>query len=97
MALIGIFEAEGSGFHGTIETFLAVLAVRFESVVGGPEAAPDYRIYRGNAEIGAAWKRQTKANRRYLAVILDDPSLPRPIECRLVQADGAWNLMWSRT
>ena len=97
MAVIGKFKALGPGFKGTIETFLEVLEVRIELASGGAQASPDYRVFRGAAEIGAAWNRQTKAKRRYLAIILDDPSLPRPVECRLVQAADEWNLMWSRS
>jgi uncharacterized protein (DUF736 family) len=97
MAVIGKFKAVGLGFQGAIETFLAVLEVHIEPTAGGSEAAPDFRVYRGAAEIGGAWNRHTKAKRRYLAIILDDPSLPRPVECRLVQAEDGWNLMWSRT
>lgn len=96
MAVIGKFMATGPGFEGRIETFLTALEVRLEPV-GGAQAAPDYRVFRGDAEIGAAWNRQTKAKRRYLAIVLDDPSLARPIECRLVQSDSAWSLMWSRS
>lgn len=96
MAVIGKFKAAGPGFEGRIETFLEVLEVRIEPASGGAQAAPDYRVFRGDAEIGAAWNRQTKAKRRYLAIILDDPSLARPIDCRLVQIEGAWSLMWSR-
>ena len=96
MAKIGHFTPADAGFQGTIETFLTVLEARFERVGSGSDATPDFRIYRGAAEIGAAWERRTKAKRRYLAVVLDDPSLPRPVECRLVQADDGWSLMWSR-
>lgn len=97
MAMIGKFTAADTGFEGTIETFLAVLEVRIERTDVGPEAAPDFRVYRGAAEIGAAWNRLTKAKRRYLAVVIDDPSLARPIECRLVQSVDGWSLMWSRS
>jgi len=97
MAVIGQFKAAGTGFTGTIETFLAVLDVRFEAVTAGAEAAPDFRIYRGAGEIGAGWERRTKAKRRYLAVVFDDPSLPRVVECRLVQSAEGWQLMWSRS
>lgn len=96
MAMIGEFRAEDTGFRGTIETFLSVLEVRIERTQNRAQAAPDFRIYRGAAEIGAAWDRETKSKRRYLAVVIDDPSLARPIECRLVQSDTNWSLMWSR-
>ena len=97
MAIIGTFAASGGGFHGTIETFQSVLEAMLEPTgAAGEGAIPDFRLFRGGSEIGAAWNRTTKARRRYLAVVIDDPSLPRPIECRLVQAEGGWRLMWSR-
>ena len=60
--------------------------------------APDYRIVAGNFEIGAAWKKVSKAERPYLSVTLDDPSFPATIYARLVEGeDGAHNLIWSRS
>ena len=50
------------------------------------ENAPDYRIQAGSGyEIGAAWKKVSKAERPYLSVILDDPSFPGTIHARLVE------------
>lgn len=97
MAIIGTFTATGDRFDGTIETFTSAMAARFEPT-GAAEgvAAPGYRVFRGASEIGAAWTRRTKARRRYLLVRIDDPAWSRPIECRLVQAEQGWLLMWSR-
>ena len=51
----------------------------------------------GAMEIGAAWKRQTATQREYLSVKLDDPSLPAPVNARLIAADDDnMNLYWSR-
>ncbi len=62
------------------------------------ENAPDYRIVAGNFEIGAAWKKISKADRPYLSVTLDDPSFPATIYARMVEAeDGTHNLIWSRS
>ena len=48
-------------------------------------------------EIGAAWKRQSKANKPYLSVKLDDPSFPAPVNARLIDAeDGGASLYWTR-
>ena len=63
------------------------------------ENAPDYRVVAGNGlEIGAAWKKLSKAERPCLSVTLDDPSLPATLYARLVEGeDGAHNLIWSRS
>ena len=50
-----------------------------------------------NTEIGAAWKRQSKANRDYLSVRIDDPTFPAPVNARLIDGeDGEANLYWTR-
>ena len=45
------------------------------------EGAPDFRVYAGRAELGAAWKAQTNGDepRDYLGVQLDDRSFPEPV------------------
>jgi uncharacterized protein (DUF736 family) len=49
-------------------------------------------------EIGAAWKKLSKAERSYLSVTLDDPSFPATIYARLVEGeDGAHTLIWTRS
>ena len=62
------------------------------------DKAPDYRIFAGATEFGAAWKKTSKAEREYLSVKLDDPSFPAPIYASLVEAeDGeSFSLIWSR-
>jgi len=50
-----------------------------------------------NTEIGAAWKRQSKANRDYLSVRIDDPTFPTPVNARLIDGeDGEATLYWTR-
>ena len=63
--------------------------------------APDFRIFAGKTEFGAAWKKTSRENRDYLSVKLDDPSFPAPIYASLVDApegsgDG-YSLIWSRS
>ncbi len=59
--------------------------------------APDYRVYAGNFELGAAWKKISQAKRPYLSVTLDDPSFPATLYARLVEGeDGTHDLIWSR-
>ena len=48
------------------------------------DKAPDYRIWAGAIEFGAAWKKTARdSEREYLSVKLDDLSFPAPIH-----ADG---------
>ena len=48
-------------------------------------------------EIGAAWNRQTSANRAYLSVKVDVPCFPAPLNARLIDdQNGSANHYWSR-
>ncbi len=62
------------------------------------DKAPDYRVFAGQIEIGAGWKKTSGTGREYLSVKLDDPSLPAPIYASLVEAEGEgeFTLIWSR-
>ncbi|HEY1544966.1 MAG TPA: DUF736 domain-containing protein [Xanthobacteraceae bacterium] len=75
--------------------------VQFRSVKKNGAQEPDYRIVEdgvaGTVELGAAWKRTSKAGSEFLSVTLDDPALPKALSAALMlgQADGAI-LIWSR-
>ena len=99
MANIGTFTAQNNGFAGTVRTLTLNVKVRIVPNDKGREHAPDFRIVAGNSlEIGAAWKKVSKAERPYLSCTLDDPSFPATIYARLVEGeDGAHNLIWTRS
>ena len=99
MANIGTFTAQNNGFTGTVRTLTLNVKVKIVPSDKESENAPDYRIVAGTGyEIGAAWKKVSKADRPYLSVTLDDPSFPATIYARLVEGDdGAHNLIWSRS
>ena len=99
MANIGTFAAQNGSYTGTIRTLTLNVKVRLVSSDKASENAPDYRVVAGNGlEIGAAWKKLSKAERPYLSVTLDDPSFPATLYDRLVEGeDGAHNLIWSRS
>jgi len=99
MATIGSFTAGKDGYIGTIRTL--TINVKAKIVANDQkksEAAPDFRIYAGRAELGAAWKTPTNGDepRNYLSVLLDDPSFPEPIRVALLEEDGAAYLVWNR-
>nr|WP_312444238.1 DUF736 domain-containing protein [Brevundimonas naejangsanensis] len=97
MAAIGTFTAQGDGYAGSITTLtLDVKAATFRPNDKADDKAPDYRIFAGQTEFGAAWRKTSRENRGYLSVKLDDPSFPAPIYASLVEVEGGHSLIWSR-
>lgn len=101
MATIGTFTKQDDTFTGTLRTLaLSVKARIVRDEAKGKENAPDYRIFSGSVELGAAWKRTSKeGGREFLSVKLDDPSFPAPIYATLTASEGDANtfaLIWSR-
>jgi uncharacterized protein (DUF736 family) len=99
MATIGTFNKQDDGsISGAIKTLtLNVKSVVLRPVDKDNDKAPDFRIFSGQTEFGAAWKKTSKENRDYVSVKLDDPSFPDPIYASLVDADEGYSLIWSRS
>ena len=88
-----------AGFSGAVKTLTLNVKAKFVPTEGESERGPDFRIFAGATEFGAAWKKTARETQRdYLSVKLDDPSFPAPIYASLVEGeDGeAHNLIWSR-
>lgn len=85
---------------GAVRTLtLNVKTVKFVPTEGDSERGPDFRIFAGASEFGAAWKKTARETQReYLSVKLDDPSFPAPIYASLVEGEDSegHNLIWSR-
>jgi uncharacterized protein (DUF736 family) len=100
MATIGTFTKSDDGsFTGAIKTLtLNVKPARLQPAHSESEKGPDYRIFAGQTEFGAAWKKTSREEREYLSVKLDDPSFAAPIYATLVEGEGGThNLIWSRS
>lgn len=99
MATIGTFTKDDPGnYNGAIKTLtLDVKKATFRKVEKTNEQAPDFRIFSGQTEFGAAWKKTSKEDRAYLSVKLDDPSFSAPIYASLIDADEGYSLIWSRS
>ena len=99
MATIGTFHQDGDGsYTGSIKTLtLNVKTAVLRKVEKDNDKAPDFRIFSGQTEFGAAWKKTSRENRDYVSVKLDDPSFPAPIYASLVDADDGYSLIWSRS
>ncbi|HLG89125.1 MAG TPA: DUF736 domain-containing protein [Alphaproteobacteria bacterium] len=99
MATIGTFTKSDNGYTGSVRTLTVNAKARITPVERKEkDKAPDYRVFAGTAEIGAAWKKTSEAGREYVSVKLDDPSFPAPIFASLVQLEGEedYALIWSR-
>lgn len=98
MATIGTFTQQADGtYSGSIKTLtLNVKSAVLRANEKTEDKAPDFRIFSGQTEFGAAWKRTSKEDREYLSCKLDDPSFPAPIYASLVKTDEGHSLIWSR-
>ena len=99
MATIGTFTKDDTGnYNGAIKTLtLNVKQALLRPAETENDKAPDFRIFAGQTEFGAAWKKTSRENRDYLSVKLDDPSFPATIYASLVDADEGYSLIWSRS
>ncbi|WP_306253768.1 DUF736 domain-containing protein [Parvularcula sp. IMCC14364] len=101
MATIGTFSKTDNGYTGTIRTMtINVKSTFVPNEKNGNDKAPDFRIYAGGAELGAAWRAFAKGDNdnQYLSVELDDPSFDKPIRAAFFEKaeEGKGVLVWSR-
>ncbi len=103
MALIGHFTRTKSGYSGHIRTLtLDAALVLLPADPSDAENAPDFRVHLGDEdgpEVGAGWKRTGEKAGDYVSLLLDDPTLARPMRANLFQSGddkSAWGLNWSR-
>ena len=99
MAPIGAFTLKDGAWTGTIRTMTingkAQLVPNKEKANG----APDFRLYAGGAELGAAWRQDSKDGETpYLAVKLDDPSFAQPMRAAFFEneKEGTGVMVWNR-
>ena len=100
MAQIGTFTRNEDGsFAGVIKTLNLSVKARLDRVENPSDKGPQFRIFSGAVELGAAWQKTARDTERdYLSVKLDDPSFPNPIYATLVEVEGqeGLQLIWSR-
>ena len=98
MPQIGNFaRGEDGVFHGTIRTVTLDVETVIRPAGKESDKAPDYRVFAGPVEFGAAWRKISREDRAYLSVKLDDPSFAAPIYASLVEGEnGELRLIWSR-
>lgn len=100
MAQIGSFTLKDGKYTGTIRTMTINVKVQLVPNTEKTNGAPDFRIYAGGAELGAAWREESKDGETpYLSVKLDDPSFLAPMRAAFFEneKDGTGVMVWSRT
>ncbi len=103
MAQIGQFTRLRGLFSGRIRTLLIDkhLVLLPNNAANAP-GQPNYTVHLNDAdgpEIGMGWKRTGERAGDYLALLIDDPSLPAPFRANLFQQDEdkkVWVLVWNR-
>jgi uncharacterized protein (DUF736 family) len=101
MAIIGTFTRTADGkLSGTLKTLTLSTKLQFVPETSkSKDNAPDYRIFLGALEVGAAWQKTAReSGRDYWSVKLDDPAFAAPLYASLVETedDKVFNLLWSR-
>lgn len=101
MAVIGVFHStKDGGWTGTLRSLSLDARLRFvPNDNRSNDAAPAFRIFAGEIEIGAAWRRQSAGNqpRDYLSVSLEDPAFAQPISAALFESGpNEAHLIWNR-
>nr|WP_070959379.1 DUF736 domain-containing protein [Hyphomonas sp. Mor2] len=100
MAQIGTFTAKDGKYTGTIRTM--TINVKSQIVPNAKKArddAPDFRVYAGGAELGAAWRQESRdGGKAYLSIKLDDPSFAAPIRAAFFEneSEGTGVMVWNR-
>lgn len=96
MAIIGTFTKTDKGYEGTLATLTLKAKLHFTATEKTGEKSPDFRVFSGTTEVGAAWTGKSKDDKPYLSVKLDDPSFSAPILARLIDTDKGHALIWNR-
>ena len=98
MAKIGAFSKTEHGYKGRVRTLTLNTEVELVLTEAGGEGAPQYRIYSGTSEVGAAWEKTSEFGIDYLSLKLDDPTFPAPIYASLFADNEGdkYSLVWQR-
>lgn len=99
MAQIGVFTLKDGAWTGTIRTMTINVKAQLVPNKEKANGAPDYRLYAGGAELGAAWHQESKDGETpFLAVKLDDPSFAQPMRAAFFEnaKEGTGVLVWNR-
>ena len=98
MAQIGTFTLKDDVWSGTIRTLTVNTRAKLVPIREKGDGAPDYRLYAGTREIGAAWNQTPADKAPWISVHLDDPVFARPLRAAFFgnEKEGTGILVWNR-
>ena len=100
MAQIGSFTLKDGKYTGTIRTLtINVKAQLVPNSSKTSDDAPHFRLYAGGAELGAAWREESRNGETpYLSVRLDDPGFAAPMRAAFFEneEDKTGVMVWAR-
>jgi uncharacterized protein (DUF736 family) len=99
MAQIGTFTLKDGTWTGTIRTLTINVKAQLVPNREQKAGAPDYRLYAGGAELGAAWRQERKDGEKpHIAIRFDDPSFAAPMRAAFFanEPEGTAVMVWSR-
>lgn len=99
MAQIGTFTFKDGAWTGTIRTLTINVKAQLVPNKDTSNGAPDFRLFAGGAELGAAWRQESRDGETpYLAVKLDDPGFTQPLRAAFFEneQEGTGVLVWNR-
>lgn len=96
--IIGKFTASVTGYTGQLKTL--TLNIPLQLLANDRKSKleqPDYNVFSGDVEIGAAWNKVSGDAENYISVTIDDPTFPASVYFSIVKLHEAEQLLvWSR-
>lgn len=95
--IIGTFTKNEDSFTGTIRSpILNFKTVKITPAKGDGDKFPDFHLFAGNVELGAAWQKLSEEGATYYTVKIDDPTFAKPVFARLTEGEDGYSLVWTR-
>jgi uncharacterized protein (DUF736 family) len=93
-------KQKDGGFGGTLLTLTVMCGITIKPEKSDNPKAPAYRVLINvndtDFEIGAGWKKTSKAGNDYVALKIDDPAFAQPLYCALRKVEDGYVLDWNR-
>lgn len=97
------YDVSRDRFTGELNTITFQCRLSISPAEKTDAKSPDYRVFipseYGATEVGSGWKRKTERDDELIAITLDDPAFPKPLNCILFAAaddDSDYLLAWRR-
>ena len=96
--IIGRFKQQVGSYAGDLQTITLKMDVVIQAVANrGVEVGPTHLVYAGAILIGMGFEKRGEDGGRFLALRLDDPLFPVPIDATLREGEGGeWLAEWYR-